>query len=150
MAHDLHSRRTTKPSLLSALKDNRGNKTYQSRLTRWVDILLPFSFLVDYTAGKTMGFADYFSRHPTSKAKQTSKDGENFVINLIDSFKFLLKIADKISSKRNAESSLEQNDVINAKEQKQKEATRFSHLLHTNQLNYPIQTSQNPNNINVC
>ena len=29
-------------ALLSALKNNRGNKLYQSRLTRWVDRLLPF------------------------------------------------------------------------------------------------------------
>ena len=82
---------TDHQALLSALKDNRGNKTYQSRLTRWVDRLLAFNFLVEHIAGKNMGFADYFSRHPTSAAIPISKDDENFVINLIDSFKFMLQ-----------------------------------------------------------
>ena len=57
---------TDHQALLSALKNNRGNKTYQSRLTRWVDRLLPFHFKVEHIAGKNMGFADYLSRHPNS------------------------------------------------------------------------------------
>ena len=32
-------------ALLTALKEDRGNKTYQSRLTRWADRLLPFHFI---------------------------------------------------------------------------------------------------------
>ena len=43
-----------------------------------------------------MGLADYFSRHPTAKAIPPSKEDENFVINLFDSFKFLLNKANKI------------------------------------------------------
>ena len=35
---------TDHQALLSALKDKRGNQTYQSRLTRWVDKLIPFIF----------------------------------------------------------------------------------------------------------
>ena len=31
-------------ALQSVLKSNKGNKTYSSRLTRWVDRLLPFHF----------------------------------------------------------------------------------------------------------
>ena len=34
-------------ALLTALKENRGNKTYQSRLTRLVDRLLAFHFTVN-------------------------------------------------------------------------------------------------------
>ena len=49
---------------LTALNENCGNKTYQSRLTRWVDILLPFNFNLEHIPGKNMGFADYLSRHP--------------------------------------------------------------------------------------
>ena len=63
-----------------------------------MDRLLPFNFSVEHIAGKNMGFADYFSRHPTSAAIPISKDDENFVINLIDSFKLMLTKADKISS----------------------------------------------------
>ena len=51
-------------ALLSALNENRGNKTYQSRLTRWVDRLLPFNFNLEHIPRKNMGFADYLSRHP--------------------------------------------------------------------------------------
>ena len=51
-------------ALLTLLNENRGNKTYQSRLTRWVDRLLPFHFNLEHIPGKFMGFADYLSRHP--------------------------------------------------------------------------------------
>ena len=95
-----------------------------------------------------MGVADYFSRHPTSKAIPTSKDDETFVINLIDSFKFLLKKADKISSNRNAESGLEQNDVMNAKDRKQTKQHAFSHLLHT--IPVAISHSDFSNIVIVC
>ena len=107
---------TDHQALLSALKNIRGNKTFQSRLTRWVERerLLPFHFSVEHIAGKNMGFADYFSRHPTSEAIPISKDDKNFVIKLIDSLKFPLEKADKISCKRRAENELEQNDVISA------------------------------------
>ena len=69
---------TDHQALLSALKDNRGNKTYQSRLTRWVDRLLPFNFSVEDIAGKNMGFADYFCRHLTSAALPVSNDDKKF------------------------------------------------------------------------
>ena len=39
-------------ALLTALNENRGNKTYQSRLTRWVDRLLPFNFNLDTYPGE--------------------------------------------------------------------------------------------------
>ena len=73
---------TDHQALLSALKNNRGNKTYQSRLTRWVDRLLPFLFKVAHIAGKDMGFADYLSRHPNSPP--TGKNmNKNHVINIV-------------------------------------------------------------------
>ena len=67
-------------ALLSALK-NRENKTYQSRLTRWVDRLLPFLFEVEHIAGKNMGFAGYLSRHPNSPPIDENMS-ENHVITL--------------------------------------------------------------------
>ena len=39
-------------ALLSALNENRGNKTYQSRFTRWVDRFLPFSFNLEHIPGE--------------------------------------------------------------------------------------------------
>ena len=91
-----------------------------------------------------MGFADYFSRHPTSAAIPISKD-ENFVINLIDSFKFMLKRADKISSNRIAANIPAQNDVIQTRERKQTKQNAFSHFRSTKQ-----SFSINPLFVNVC
>ena len=44
-------------ALQCVLKANKGNKTYYSRLTRWVDRLLPFSIV--HAPGRTLGMADY-------------------------------------------------------------------------------------------
>ena len=52
-------------ALQSVLKSNKSNKTYSSRLTRWVDRLLPFDFSIIHTPGRTLGMADYLSRHPS-------------------------------------------------------------------------------------
>ena len=52
-------------ALQSVLKSNKGNKTYSSRLTRWVNRLLPFDFNVVHEPGRTLGLADYLSRHPS-------------------------------------------------------------------------------------
>ena len=52
-------------ALASVLRPNRGNKTFSSRLTRWVDRLLPFEFEVIHAPGRVLGFKDYLSRHPT-------------------------------------------------------------------------------------
>ena len=52
-------------ALMTVLRPNRGNKTFSSRLTRWVDRLLPFEFEVIHVAGRTLGMADYLSRYPT-------------------------------------------------------------------------------------
>ena len=68
-------------ALLSALKNNRGNKTYQSRLSRWVDRLLPFNFILEHIPGKNMGFADYLSRHQSGSPSPIKEDDEKFVIN---------------------------------------------------------------------
>ena len=64
---------TDHQALLSALKENRGNKTYQSRLTRWVDRLLPFHFSVEHIPGQNTGFADYISGNTSSDAPPPSE-----------------------------------------------------------------------------
>ena len=63
-------------ALATVLKGNKGNKTYSSRLTRWVDRLLPFQFEVIHTPGRTLGIADYLSRHPTELNGNTIKSNE--------------------------------------------------------------------------
>ena len=55
---------TDHKALLSALSANHGNKTMHSRLTRWVNRLLPFNFKISHLPGKDMGFTDLLSRLP--------------------------------------------------------------------------------------
>ena len=58
---------------MSVLKANRGNKTFFSRLTRWVDRLLPFEVEVTHVPGRTLGMADYLSRHPMELCGSTTE-----------------------------------------------------------------------------
>ena len=74
-------------ALASVLRPNRGNKTFSSRLTRWVDRLLPFEFEVIHAPGRVLGFAAYLSRHPT-ELKGTAVKAEKlwndwFTVNTI-------------------------------------------------------------------
>ena len=67
-------------ALLSITKENRSNKSYNSRLTRWTDRLLPFQFDIEHLPGAKMGFVDYISRHPSQKAKKVSAYDEEFIV----------------------------------------------------------------------
>ena len=74
-------------ALASVLKPNRSNKTFSSRLTRWVDRLLPFEFEVIHAPGRVLGFADYLSRH-SSEIKGYAVNSEKlwndwFTVNAI-------------------------------------------------------------------
>ena len=128
---------TDHQALLSALKNNRGNKTYQSRLSRWVDRLLPFNFTIEHTPGKNMGFADYLSRNPSSAPSPINEDDEKFVINLIEEMKhaILKQIINSFGSNKptgnsNQSESLtqnERNDVTHAKENTHTKESAFCH-----------------------
>ena len=71
---------TDHKALLSALSLNHGNKTYHSRLTRWVDRLLPFNFTIKHLAGKDMDFTDRISKIPSGKALPISHYDKKFVV----------------------------------------------------------------------
>ena len=80
-------------ALSSVLRPNRGNETFSSRLTRWVDRLLPFDFEVAHAPGRVLDFADYLSRHP-SKIKGTTIQAEELwndwvTVNVISNFNLL-------------------------------------------------------------
>ena len=49
---------------MAVLKPNSA-ESFSRRLTRWVDRPLPFEFEVIHVPGRTLGMADYLSRHPT-------------------------------------------------------------------------------------
>ena len=46
-------------TLTSIIIGNRANKTISSRLTRWVERLLPFQFTGKHNPRRTLGVADY-------------------------------------------------------------------------------------------
>ena len=123
---------TDHQALLSALKNNRGNETYQSRLTRWVDRLLPFHFKFEHLAGKYMGFADYLRRHPNSQPTGENID-ENHVINTIAALQFTLHTAHRKSTNQIAIKLKTYNDVINRSNLIKIKHIAFCHLNDINQ-----------------
>ena len=87
-------------ALLSILKEHRSKKLYNSRLSRWIDRLLPDNFTIEHMPGAKMGLVDYISRNPYARAKKISIYDEHFVVATIskirDSMKYL------ITNKQNA------------------------------------------------
>ena len=77
-------------ALETALEKNHGNKTYSSRLTRWIDMLLPFDMEVIHQPGRIGGLADYLSRHPSDyNENEWSKSAKElwkswFVVNSVE------------------------------------------------------------------
>ena len=81
-------------SLTSVLKRNKNNKTYSSRLTKWVDRLLPSEFEIAHAPGRTMGIADYLSRHPSPIEGESIKPTELwntwFTVNHVNNLNAIL------------------------------------------------------------
>ena len=67
-------------ALLSILKEHRSNKSYNSRLLRWVDRLLPYQFKIELLPGAKVGLVDYISRKPYQPAKRFSKNDEEILV----------------------------------------------------------------------
>ena len=62
--------------LTSFLKGIKANKPFSSRLTRWVDRLLPFQFTVCHEPGRTLGMADFLSLQPSPSNKNIKLKAE--------------------------------------------------------------------------
>ena len=77
---------TDHKALTSALDGNKSNKTYQSRLTRWVDRLLPYQFKTVHIPGRDMGIVNYVSRDTLNDPWPDSEFDEKFVVATINSF----------------------------------------------------------------
>ena len=78
-------------ALLSVLKSHRSNKSYKSRLTRWIDRLLPFNFNIEHIPGTRMGLVDYISRQPNQKAKSITQYDEEFMVATISRIRDAIK-----------------------------------------------------------
>ena len=74
-------------ALLSIMKENRSNKSYNSRLTRWIDRLLPFDFNIEHIPCAKMGLVDYILRQPNQEAKVTNKYDEQFAVATFTRFR---------------------------------------------------------------
>ena len=77
---------TDHKAITSALSENYKNKSYQSRLSRWADRLLPFDFEVIHVPAVTLCIVDYLSRYPTFSAPAPSIYDEIFVVKSIEAF----------------------------------------------------------------
>ena len=62
------------------MKENRSNKSYNSRLTRWIGRLLPFQFDIEHLLGARMGLVDYISRHSFQQAEKISNYDKEFIV----------------------------------------------------------------------
>ena len=69
------------------MRENKSNKSYNSRLTRWVDRLLLFDFSIDHLPGSKMGLVDYISRDPQQKAVNISAYDEQIIVAKLDVIK---------------------------------------------------------------
>ena len=67
-------------ALATVLTGQKANKTYSSRLTRWVDQLLLFDIGVKHGPGRTLGIADYLSRNP-SPIIESSVESSTLMMN---------------------------------------------------------------------
>ena len=100
---------TDHKALVSALDEIRSNKTYQSRLTGWVDRLLPYQFKVVHIPGKDMGIVDYLSRDPKGEPWPESVLDEKFVVTSIESFH---KALDCLHSRLSDHDRLDRNENV--------------------------------------
>ena len=100
---------TDRKALTTALDVNQSNKTYQSRLTRWVDRLLPYQFNIVHIPGRDMGIVDYLSRDPFNDPWPESELDEKFVVATINSFH---EAFDCWNSRLKASRSLNRNENV--------------------------------------
>ena len=85
---------TDHQALISALNASERLKTSQSRLTRWIDRLIPFLFDIKHLAGSKIGLIDYISQNPVGLAIPPSEYDEKFVVASIRAIINNLEIID--------------------------------------------------------
>ena len=75
-----------------------------------------------------MGFADYFSGNSISPVPQPLESDNNYVVNLINTFKHILKNSQRISSNQNAPKLHDANyDATKARKQNKQSKRAFCH-----------------------
>ena len=87
---------TDHQALISALNASERSKTSQSRLTCWIDQLIPFHFDIKHLAGNKIGLIDYMSRNLVGLAKPPSEYDEEFVVTSISALINNLELIDNV------------------------------------------------------
>ena len=87
-------------STIVILKEHRSNRSYNSRLSRRIDRLLPYNFTIEHMPGAKMGLVDYISRNPFTRATKISTYDEHFVVATISKIRYSMK--NLIKNKQNA------------------------------------------------
>ena len=90
---------------------------FSSRLTRWVDRLLPFEFEEVHLPGRKLGMADYLSRHPTDiqgpSVKAETLWNEWFTVNSVISLNYVLDNNGKTSEQGESVKCATENHSVN-------------------------------------
>ena len=71
---------------ISALNETYGKKSYQSRLSRWADCLIPFDYVIEHVPVPSLGIVDYMPRHPTFKLLYRRRMTNYLSLNLFKTF----------------------------------------------------------------
>ena len=74
---------TDHQALEPLIKQNRCNKQYSARLTRWLERLTHFDISIQHIASSNLKFTDYLSRNPVGGAAPEENYEEEYVINIL-------------------------------------------------------------------
>ena len=69
------------------MRKGKSKKSFNSRLTRWIDRLLPFDFTFVDLLGSKMGLVNFISRQRQQDAAIVSTYSEQFIIFKLDAIK---------------------------------------------------------------
>ena len=137
-------------ALLSVLKSHRSNKSYNSRLTRWIDRLLPFDFNIEHIPGTRMGLVDYFPRQPNQHAKSITHYDEEFMVATIslirDAITTLFSNSNKIPFQKKHNNSKRKLLVNKTRVRSHKFTKHNAHIPHSS--NNSLTTNARVNNYN--
>ena len=77
---------------LAIMKKRPSNNSHKSRLTRWVDIFLPFCFETKHLPGSRMSLIHYILLEPNQLAPNITWWGDKFVVAIFDLVKRSVKL----------------------------------------------------------
>ena len=123
-------------ALLSIMKEHRSNKSYNSRLTRWVDRLLPFDFTIEHIPGAKMGLVDYISRQSNQEGKVTNNYDEEFAVATITRIRDAIAAIYQNTTQQNCQSQhfSSVNHTLSTRAS-HPHSTNYSNLLSANNCN---------------